>query len=343
VFRKIGIVIGICIAALVALAAFGLILSRPLSDERLREIGVIESDSLFVDVDGVRTRYITQGEGHETIVFIHGFSSSLYTWRACLEAIAKHYRVYALDLKGFGFSEKPPSEYTTDEYAEFVVHFMDAVGLKTATLCGNSMGGQIAWRIALQYPDRVDKLILVDAGGYPSSRRGLPFFVKLAKLPGIGEALGAFTSRDRIRSSVESAYYDDSKVTQQTVDAYYYSLKTEGAMHAVLARLRGSWSEQKAWVPRIPELKVPTLIIWGENDTWIPLEDGERFHKDIPGSKLVVLRDCGHVPQEEKPGEFLAHVLEFLSEHEGSTPEERILIDGTIPDHTEPPVSVLSV
>ena len=311
--KKIGIVLGILIAAVITLFFFATLLSRPVSEEKLKELGVIESDSLYVEVDGVRTRYITSGEGDKTIIFIHGFSSSLYSWRACLEPISKQYRVFALDLKGFGFSEKPESEYTTGEYVDFVIHFMDALKLDKATLCGNSMGGGIAWRTALKYPERVEKLILVDAAGYPSSRSGLPFIMKLGRLPGTDNLFSLFTTRGRIRSSLESAYYYDEQVAEQTVDAYYYPMRTEGAMYAVLARMRNPRGDTEKWAGRISELTLPTLIIWGADDTWIPAEDALRFHQDITGSHLQIIRDCGHLPQEETPEVFIMAVLDFIS------------------------------
>ena len=129
--RKLGIILGICIAAVIAVALFGTMLARPYSEEKLVKKGVIEPDSRFIDVEGVRTRYVEEGEGEKAIIFIHGFSSSLYTWRSCLGPLAKHYRVVALDLKGFGFSGKPETEYTIDRYADFVVHFMDAVHIES--------------------------------------------------------------------------------------------------------------------------------------------------------------------------------------------------------------------
>lgn len=329
--RKLGVAIGICIAAFIALIALGLIMSRPLSEEKLKELGVIEPDSLYTTVDGVRTRYVKMGERGEPIVFVHGFSSSLYTWRSCLEPISKQNRVFALDLKGFGFSGKPPSEYTVDEHVDFVIHFMDALRLERATLCGNSMGGNIAWRAALKYPDRVEKLILVDASGYPSSRTGLPLTIRIGRLPGVGELLGGLTTRGRIRSSLESAYFDDAKVTDRTVDVYYYSLRTDGGLRAVLARMRKPRSEIERWQVRIPELTLPTLIVWGANDTWIPPEDAEKFHRDISGSKLVMIPECGHLPQEEKPNELTVAVLDFMS---GS--DEKILTDEVVfPDIRE--------
>jgi len=316
--KKVGIFFGICIAAVVGLFLFGLIAGRPISEERLKELGIIEPDSRFIEVDGVRTRYVEMGDGAETILFIHGFSSSLFSWRSCLEPISKEFRVVALDLKGFGFSGKPDTSYTTDEYVDFVVHFMDALGLQTATLCGNSMGGGIAWRTALEYPDRVDKLILVDAAGYPSTRSGTPFIMKLGRLPGSDKLFSLLTTRGRIRSSLESAYYNDENVSEKTVDVYYYAMRTPGAMHAVLARMRHPRSETEEWQVRIRELDVPTCIIWGADDTWIPVEDAKKFHSDISDSQLMIIPDCGHLPQEEEPGKFIMHVLDFMSGREGA-------------------------
>jgi pimeloyl-ACP methyl ester carboxylesterase len=330
--RKVGIALGICIAAFLGLAVFGPLLARPISEQKLREMGIIEPDSSFIDVDGVMTRYVAKGTGDEAIVFIHGFSSSLYTWRNCLDTIAAQGRVYALDLEGFGFSDKPVADYTIDGYVDFVVHFMDALDIKSAVLCGNSMGGNISWRTALKYPDRVSKLILVDASGYPSEdsgkHSGLPFLLRIGRLPGVGEMFSFLASRGQIRSSLESAYFDDSKVTDHTVDVYYSALKTEGGMRAVLARMRGSREDLKQWSEKIPSLTLPTLIVWGAQDSWIPVENAGRFHKDIAGSKLVTLDGCGHLPQEEFPREFSKHVLDFLSAHEGPTVTDTL--DGVV-------------
>ena len=311
--RKIGVAVGILIAAVVALLILAPLLIRPISEEKLRALGVIEPDSLFVEVDGVRTRYVASGKGDKSIVFLHGFSSSLYSWRQVLEPISKTYRVYALDLKGFGFSGKPEGDYTTDEYVDFVIDFMDVLGVDRATLCGNSMGGGIAWRTALKYPERVEKLILVDSAGYPSSRRGTPFIMKLGRVRGIEKLFMLLTTRGQIRSSLQSAYYRDEQVTERTVDAYYYPLRTEGAMWAVLARIRNPRSDAEQWRARIPELDLPGLIIWGANDTWIPALDAVRFHEDMPDSRLMIIPECGHLPQEEEPAGFILAVLDFMS------------------------------
>jgi pimeloyl-ACP methyl ester carboxylesterase len=307
-----GVILGICIALIIVALLVRLLTIRPLSEERLRELGVIEPDSLFVNVDGMKTRYVVKGEGEQSIVLIHGFSSSLYSWRECLDPLAEHFRVIALDLKGFGYSQKPPSEYSIGEYVEFLNHFMDSLGIEKATLCGNSMGGLIAWRTVLKYPERVDKLILVDSGGYPSERTGLPFFLKLGRLPGADRIFSLIVTRGRIRESLESAYYDDSKVTETAVDVYYYALRTKGALHAPLARIRARMNEIEKWQARIPELKLPTLIIWGIEDSWIPRKDADRFHRDITGSKLALISECGHLPQEETHEIFTRHVLNFM-------------------------------
>jgi pimeloyl-ACP methyl ester carboxylesterase len=314
--KKIGAILGICIAAVVALILFGMILSRPVSKQKLEELGVIGADSRYVDVDGVSTRYVDMGEGEQAIVFIHGFSSSLYTWRACLAPLSEDYRVLALDLKGFGYSGKPPSDYTIADYVEFVVHFMDALSVDKATLCGNSMGGNIAWRTALAHPERVDKLILVDASGYPSEHKGIPLFLRLGRLPGVGKALGLFLTKGRIRESLESAYYDDNLVTDETVGVYYYATRTEGGIRAPLARLRSSGEDVEQWAKRIPEIAVPTLIVWGAEDTWIEKENAVHFHRDIANSGLVIVPACGHLPQEEAPGEFIGAVTDFMSGNE---------------------------
>jgi pimeloyl-ACP methyl ester carboxylesterase len=312
-----GIVLGTCIAIFLVIILTGILATRPLSEEMLRKLGVIEPDSLFVDVEGVKTRYVVKGRGEQSIILIHGFSSSLYTWRQCLGPLSEHFRVIALDLKGFGYSDKPPSEYSIGDYVEFLNSFMDSLGIEKTTLCGNSMGGIIAWRMALKYPRRVDKLILVDSGGYPSERTGLPLFVRLGRLPGADRLFSLIMTRSRVRDSLESAYYDDSKVTEKAVDVYYYALRTEGAMHAPLAEIRAGMEEVRKWETSIRELNLPTLVIWGTEDSWIPRSDADRFQRDITGSTLALISDCGHLPQEERPEIFTKHVLKFMFGREG--------------------------
>jgi len=309
--RKVGVALGVLIAVSLVLALVQPLLARPIPEQKLREIGIIEPDCEFVEVNGLRTRYVAKGQG-DALLLIHGFSSSLYTWRASLDALAQQYRVYALDLKGFGFSDKPDSDYTIDEYVDFVAEFMNKLDMDSAVLCGNSMGGNISWRLALKYPDRVSKLILVDASGYPSDHTGVPFFVRLGRLPGAGNFFGLLTTRSRIRDSLESAYFDDRKVAERTVDSYFYPMKTKGAMHAVLSRLRSSSQETANWHESISSIKQPTLIVWGAEDTWVPVDNAHKFHKDIAGAQLVLFPDCGHLPQEELPEEFAERVLQFL-------------------------------
>jgi pimeloyl-ACP methyl ester carboxylesterase len=137
--------------------------------------------------------------------------------------------------------------------------------------------------------------------------------MKLARLRGIDSLFTLLTTRGQIRSSLQSAYYDDEQVTERTVDTYYYSMRTEGAMWAVLARIRNPRNDAKEWQARIRELDIPTFIIWGANDTWIPPQDAINFHNDIAGSRLLIFPECGHLPQEEAPEAFFMAVLNFMS------------------------------
>ncbi|HAF25546.1 MAG TPA: hypothetical protein DCK93_21995 [Blastocatellia bacterium] len=267
--------------------------------------------SHFADIDGVRIHYQQKGTG-TPLVLLHGFTSSTYSWKDVFEPLAKNFHVIAIDLKGFGFSGKPDGDYSRPAQARLVIHLLDYLKVDKAWLCGNSMGGEIALNIALENPQRVGGLILVDSSGVSINGGGslAPSYLLVPVLGRVLTAL-ALTSDKLVREGLEKSFYDDSKVTGERVANYYRPLKTRGGqLAAVRARIQ---SEQFPIEQDLNKINAPTLILWGAEDELIPLEAGRKMNSLIKTSRLVVIEKCGHVPQEEIPERVVKEITNFVA------------------------------
>lgn len=239
----------------------------------------------------------------EAIVLLHGTSASLHTWQGWTQALSDEYCVVSMDLPGFGLTGPYTDEstkYSSANYAKFVIQVLNSLNLKQApqlTLAGNSLGGKIAWRTAILYPEYVQKLILIDAAGYPATPKHIPLGFKLAKYPALTPVLSRILPREVVKKSILSVYADDTKVDEALVDRYYNLTLRQGNRKALNRRLRDTDNESDP--AQIKQLDLPTLIIWGAQDDLIPVENAALFHKDIANSQLKIFDDLGHVPHEE--------------------------------------------
>jgi pimeloyl-ACP methyl ester carboxylesterase len=278
-----------------------------LDPERAIEVKKVEGS--FVSGSGVRTHYIKEGSGDTVIVFIHGFGGSTYSWRKNLSELARKYTVISLDVRGFGYTSRDPaSEYSPRGYATHVSTFLDILGVRRPIIVGHSLGGEVAIRVALQRPEDVSGLVLIDSAGLPSARR---FEVPPVPQP-LQTTLVRFLSSKRVvRAGLSAAYYDPSLVDTEMVSAYRDPLDVERAEEMLWRMARTSAPQLNR--SEIAQVSVPTLIIWGKQDRLIPLRDGEELAALIKGSRLVVLDRAGHMPQEERPQDVNALIDSFAS------------------------------
>jgi pimeloyl-ACP methyl ester carboxylesterase len=266
----------------------------------------------FINVKGVDYHYTEYpGEG-PNVVMQHGFASSTYTWEQVAQILnAKGYHVWALDLKGFGWSGKPlEAQYDAVSLMEDVNDWMQAVGLSQTIYVGNSLGGAIAVLLSQKHPQRVAKMVLIDAGGYPMEE---PTVITLAKLPlstfGVKIIFGPWF----VRKNLKEVMFDDAKVTDERVMAYYERMCTENALATMIKIARAvDFSETSQIVASAKGNTTPTLILWGKEDQWIPLEIGHRFRADMLNATLSIIPECGHIPQEEKPEVTAQLILDFM-------------------------------
>lgn len=266
----------------------------------------------FKNIEGKKVHYIVKGRG-EAVILIHGLGDSYHSWRFNIDSLSRHFKVCALDLKGFGFSEKPKDEdYSIKGFAHFVAKFMDALGIEKAFVIGHSMGGAIALELALDFPERVKKLVLVDNVGYRpkgSILFGIIFY--MAKLPAIGETLIAPQWKFLIKNRVGSAYYDKIFVTDERIEEFKKARSTEGGKRGLLSTIRAM---NFSVGHRIKHITQPTLIVWGKEDKLISVDMASRYKKDIKNSRVKIFPQCGHNPHEEKAQEFNQLVIDFLKE-----------------------------
>lgn len=269
--------------------------------------------SVFLDTAGMQVHLRDEGprDDPSPIVLIHGTSASLHTWEGWVQALKGRRRVIRFDLPGFGLTgPAPDGRYTIESYVRFTAAVLDKLGVTRCTIGGNSLGGNIAWASALALPARVDKLILVDAAGYPMVSTSVPIGFRLARMPVVNRLMEYTLPRGLIEASVKNVYGDTGKVTPEIVDRYYELTLRQGNRKALAQRFEQA--DFGAHAQRIRELKLPTLILWGGRDGLIPPADAERFHRDIAGSEGVMFTDLGHVPQEEDPARTVAAVRRFL-------------------------------
>ena len=306
-------VMGVLLIAVLVFAMAG-VLATWAPDKSVEELSKkwAQAPSFFVSVDGMQVHVRDEGprDDPSPIVLLHGTSSSLHTWEGWVQGLKNKRRVIRMDLPAFGLTgPNIESDYSTAAYVRFVGHFLDSMGIKNCVLGGNSLGGQIAWAVAVAMPERVGKLVLVDAGGYPLEPKSIPIGFQIARVPGVGRVFESILPRGIVESSVRNVYGDPAKVQPALVDLYYDMALRSGNRKALVFRIQQGFGTDSR---QIYSLKIPTLIVWGGKDLLIPVESGKRFAQDIEGSKLVVFDDLGHVPHEEDPQSTLAVVKTFL-------------------------------
>ena len=273
--------------------------------------------SQFMDLQGQLVHYRDEGprDDAEPLLLLHGTSASLHTWEGWARALRGQRRVISLDLPAYGltgpwagpFVGQP---YTAEAYTGFVLQVLDKLAVKRFVAIGNSLGGEVAWRLAQRAPERVTRLVLVDASGYRFEPGSLPMAWRLARVPLLSGLIEQLMARPLIVQGLSTVMADPRHITDTMVDRYVELTLREGNRHAFVQRAR-HWTPGEG-VDKISGLSLPTLILWGAMDRLIPPALAQRFAADVPGSQVVVFDDLGHVPQEEDPLRSVAPVKAFL-------------------------------
>ncbi len=266
-------------------------------------------DSHFILVDGMQVHYRETGKG-ETILLLHDANSSLHTWAGWTAELSLKYRVISVDLPGFGLTgPHPKGSYSAFMYASFLDSLVQRMDLKKFDLAGNGLGAQIAWFYAAEtQQNRLDKLILLDAPGYEA--KSTPLATWLARIPVVNRALWKITPRDYIELMLQDVYADDALVSDSLIERHFELLLSAGNRKAFTDRAQVS--DNRPPVDIIEKINVPTLILWGAEDTRLSPEQAYEFHRHITGALLRIYQNTGHWPQEENPTQTVKDVEAFL-------------------------------
>lgn len=259
----------------------------------------VEKDTL---VFGQKIYYVEAGSG-PTVILLHGLGGSARGWQPNIGPLAEKFHVIAIDQIGFGKSDKPLTNYRIRTYVDFLDQFCKQQKITRASLVGSSMGGWIAVLFAAAFPDRVDKIVLADAAGYAP-----PKDID----PRIFYALNP-TTREGMKALTAKVFYNKFFLTDAAIDVSMAARLAAGDGYTIKSITESIIRGEDFLDETVKTVKHPTLIIWGREDGLTPLADGQRFNKDIAGSKLVVFDQCAHVPNFEKPAEFNTAVINFLS------------------------------
>lgn len=276
-----------------------------------------DSDSQFIEINDLTVHYKIYGEGETVFILLHGFGASLFSWREIVEPLSAYGTVIAYDRPAFGLTERPmewegESPYSQTSQIELLINLMNTLRIEKAILVGNSAGGTIAMLAALQYPERVESLILVDPAVYEGG--GAPAWIRpLLNTPQMNHLGPLFTRQLQTRGPeiVQMAWHNPNKVTNEIMEGYTKPLQAENWDKA-LWHLTTS-SRESNLQNQLQNFNLPILIITGDDDRIVPTEQSIRLASEIPNAQLVVIPQSGHVPHEETPQEFMQAVINFLT------------------------------
>jgi pimeloyl-ACP methyl ester carboxylesterase len=263
----------------------------------------------------LRLAVMEKGRGRP-ILLLHGFATSSYTWHAIMPELAKAHRVIAIDLRGFGASDKPLDDhYSIEDQAGAVQAFIEQEDLRDLTIIGHSFGGGVTLTLALKAEQerqpRIRNIVLVDTIAY---RQPVPIFFKLLQVPVVGEVgMTLVPPEVQAGQGLRLAYYDREKITAQDVAEYANTLYSPAAKHALTKTVERIIPDNIDEIAsRYKTIKMPTLIVWCEQDKVVPVYLGLRLHEEMRSSEFAIFSQCGHMPQEEKPEDTVRVVQAFL-------------------------------
>jgi pimeloyl-ACP methyl ester carboxylesterase len=257
-----------------------------------------------------------KGEG-KPLLLIHGYGAGIWVWEKQIDILSQSYRVYVLDLIGHGFSDRPKIPYTSETYIHFLRDFMDRVGIERATLIGNSMGGGIAWAMAILFPERVNRLILIDCVPpdiFPQvNNESFRILIAIKDVPILPYLIIAGRSKKSIRWILMECVSDIRLITPEVVNRQYQLSKIKGTTWVLYSTFKHA-KEALKLKDQFSYIRHPALFLWGDKDLIFPPQVGETLHQAIKGSKFLKIENSGHIPMWETPNEVNKAILSFLQE-----------------------------
>jgi len=283
----------------------------PWNSQPLEEWASKYAPGKFIELDGLTTHYIEKGSG-EPVILLHGFFFDTQLWSKNIDALAQKYKVYAVDLWGFGYSTRKPLDYGYSLYSGQLSMFMDALGLQKASLVGQSMGGGTIIHFTITNRNRVDKIVLVNAAGMPNK---LPIMGRISNLPKIGEFMYGLNSNFVREFTLGKNFIHNKEIiTEEFFEQLTRFHKIKGTSEVMLYVTRKQFFDTLIdEIKLLGVMDVPTLITWGQDEQSIPLPIGRDLHRLLDGSRLEILEQAGHCSNIDQHARFNQLALEFLA------------------------------
>lgn len=269
-----------------------------------------------LQIKGNHIFYVAKGEG-KPIILIHGYGAAIWVWEKQINILSQSHRVYALDLIGHGFSDRPKIPYTPETYIYFLRDFMDAVGIDQATLIGNSMGGGIAWAVALLFPERVRRLVLIDC--VPPDvldqvkNESFRMLVAIKDVPYLPYLIFSGGNRNSLKRILQECVSNINLITAEILNRQYQLSRIKGSSWTLYSTFRNA-EKGLEFKGNLSQIHHPTLFLWGEEDQVFPPSVGKTLHQEMIGSKFQVIEKSGHIPMWETPDKVNEAILSFLQE-----------------------------
>ena len=279
-----------------------------------------DKTSNFVTIDGNRIHYRDECEGkgenecdqRDVIVLIHGTSSSLQAWDKWAVELVNQYRIVRMDLTGSGLTGPDKKDrYEVKNDVVFISKLLQHLNIQHAHIVGSSLGGRIAWQYALEFPNHVSSLTLINALGYPQD--SWPPAIEMGQWPIVDKLVTSLSSKFMYRYGLEDVYFSRALIDDELVDRYFELSQYPGNSAALLKRVKARLDKDSNLIAGI---RVPTLVLWGENDIYFPVRNAHRFKDDIKNSQIYTYSNVGHLPMEEVPEISLIHFLSFIKNEE---------------------------
>lgn len=270
----------------------------------------------YIKVGQINARYWAVGTRGSPVLLIHGLGQYVEHWASAISALAAHHQIYAVDLPGHGKTDKLPDiSYMLDDLSQFVKDFMSALGIKKAHIVGHSLGGAISMRLVLRHRAAVDRLVLVDSGGFG---REVSMMLRILSLPLLGEMLRR-PSLSGSAALLKMLVYNPATMTDDIIEHHYQMSAFPGAQQSIMKTLRTNvnfWGQidNSADIHDIPSITNPVLVIWGRQDTLIPVAHAHIAANGFPNVRVQIIDNCGHFPMLEYPSEFNRLLVDFLSD-----------------------------
>lgn len=282
----------------------------PWNSQPLDEWAEKHAPGSFIDLDGHLTHYIEKGEG-SPVILLHGFFYDTFMWHNNIEALAAYHKVYAMDLWGFGYSTREPMDYGYSLYTRQLRLFMDAMGIRKATLIGQSMGGGTIIKFAVSHRDRINKVILVCPAGMTHP---LPWIARITTWPVIGEFMDRLNVDFLRKLALKMNFiHDPGHITPAYFENATRFHKIKGTSESMLTILRKQFFDKLIVdIHAYGQLNIPTLIVWGRQDRAIPVSRGREMQKIMQGSRLEIIDHAGHCPHDEQSKIFNRLAIDFL-------------------------------